>query len=80
MSALVCGMAFYAWLLAIYLSISRPNEKRIREIIREEDFYAVNRRYPSWAKNVPVAPDAAARTDRLPEHLSDFGPEQGGVS
>lgn len=60
--------------------LTPDQEARIREIIREEDFYAVNHRYPSWAKNALVAPDEGERIDPLPPHLSANAPEQGGVS
>lgn len=55
-------------------------ELRTRQIIAEEDFYSVNRRYPSWAKNAPGATDAGAQSDRRPDRPAGFWPEQGAGS
>lgn len=55
-------------------------ELRTRQIFAEEDFYSVNRRYPSWAQNAPGATDAGAQSDRRPERPAGFWPEQGAGS
>lgn len=58
----------------------RELEERMREIVREEGFHAVNGRYPSWARNVPGERIEAAGSDQSRQLPADPLPNEGAGS